>query len=229
MEFVDTNLNEKKGFFGKTKDSIKRIPSSIKNLLYLVKDSYSSSWKLQLILKTFLLLFFINVVLMFIGTHYEVRNNPEDVFTNGFYLTTTQLTTIGYGDITPKSNLAKMITSAAHLVVLYIAYNLAEEFGAISKIVYQQEKLMQDNFRPLEKKLAITPEFKDEVMKNHAIGKRRDAVSAESNTVPRIRPSLKSVGKEIIRTNRVSNIAIDAMEDIVDSGRRSGSTVNLNI
>jgi hypothetical protein len=160
---------KKTGFF----QSVKNIPYNFKNRLLHAKNSYLKSWKLQLILKTFLIMLFINIILMSQGNHYEVDKNPEDILTNSFYLTTTQLTTIGYGDITPISATAKLITSCAHLVIAFIAYSLAEEFGALSKIAERQEVILNENIKPMNSKMSITPEFRDEILQKYAENRKK--------------------------------------------------------
>lgn len=49
---------------------------------------------------------------------------------NGIYLSTTQLTTMGYGDVTPTNTIGKTCVSIVHLVIAFIAFNLAVEYGA---------------------------------------------------------------------------------------------------
>ena len=44
-----------------------------------------------------------------------------DKVTNGTYFTTTCMSTIGYGDITPKTNTAKLVVSVTNMVALLIS------------------------------------------------------------------------------------------------------------
>ena len=46
------------------------------------------------------------------------------------YLSTTQITTIGYGDICSRTAAAKLVTSIIHVFVMFLGLGLAVEFGA---------------------------------------------------------------------------------------------------
>lgn len=215
--FEDINLsvgkNNNKNMFQKITDWIKSSPSNLKNKLIHAKQSYSNSWKLQLILKFFLLLFFINIMLMSIGEadeHYEVKKNPEDIITNSFYLTTTQLTTIGYGDITPVSTTAKLVVSCAHLVIMYIAYSLAEEFGALSKTAERQEIILGENIRPINKKLSISSEFKEEIMKDYLNSRTNDNTK---NYTPK--EKIADVLEDSVNMQKKSSVVVNAAEKLL--------------
>lgn len=70
---------------------------------------------------------------------------------NGLYFTTTQFTTIGYGDMGPKTVLGKGITCIAHFMVLFISLKLMEEFGFKTKANEEQA----ENHRKLQENQGI--------------------------------------------------------------------------
>ena len=86
-------------------------------------------------------LMIINIILIYFDQFNINSENTASSVTNGIYFTTTQFATIGYGDISPKTTLAKMFSSIVHLTILCIAINFAEEF-----IYY--EKNIKKSFKP---------------------------------------------------------------------------------
>lgn len=219
MENVNVEVKQSRGLLTKSIDYIKKIPSSLKGFFVNVKKSYSASWKLQLILKVFIILLFTNIALMTSKEkHYDIKINPDDIITNSFYLTTTQLTTIGYGDITPKTNIAKLVVSVAHLFVMFIAYSLAEEFGAVSKAVSQREKIIQDNFKNAENIVVATQEFKEEIMKNNAEKRLNTDQAATPRTPINVFKDSVISAKTAIKTANTAASAVAALS--------SGSNTN---
>ena len=69
-----------------------------------------------------------------------VRNR----ITDGVYFTTTQLSTIGYGDITPKSNTAKNICSIVHIFIIAISLKLFSEYCIMNEIDKVQKEAATD-------------------------------------------------------------------------------------
>ena len=84
--------------------------------------------RVRFILVFLLILTVINIFLIHYNQFTIVSDNTSSSITNGIYFTSTQFATVGYGDISPKTTLAKMFSSFVHLTVLSIAINFAEEF-----------------------------------------------------------------------------------------------------
>lgn len=97
--------------------------------------------RVKFILGFLLCLMIINIILIYFDQFNINSENTASSVTNGIYFTTTQFATIGYGDISPKTTLAKMFSSIVHLTILCIAINFAEEF-----IYY--EKNIKKSFKP---------------------------------------------------------------------------------
>lgn len=146
---------ENKGFFCKLKYYTCSLYGAIMN-----------SWKLKFLIIFSLILVIINAALIYFG-HYNVSSDEKGVPTNAIYLSTTQLTTIGYGDITPTTYIAKWFSSFVHLVILVISLNLAEEFGAVTVARQNQtnhiKKEMKKEIGPIKAKLEISDELIKEV------------------------------------------------------------------
>lgn len=118
--------------------------------------SFKQSGKLQFLLALIVLLVIMNSFLIY-HDHMKVDNgvdpqhNVSDSFANSVYLTTTQISTVGYGDVCAKTTLAKYLTSAAHMCILFLGLGLAMEFGAntvINRIV--EDSVRQANLRTLD-------------------------------------------------------------------------------
>lgn len=125
----------------------------LKNKLHGIYNICKSSWKIKSSLFFILSLLIINVILMYYGQFSVRPESVKEIVGNSFYLTTTQLSTIGYGDITPVSQIARIVTSIAHLAVIFITFSIVEEFGAISvakklseerHIIYANNDLMKE-------------------------------------------------------------------------------------
>jgi len=95
--------------------------------------------------------------------HYNVTSEGESAFINSIYLSTTQLTTIGYGDVIPNSNLAKIFSTCVHFVILFITLGLAEEFGAVTVArdnqISQIRNEISKDLDPIKQKLNISEEL----------------------------------------------------------------------
>lgn len=52
------------------------------------------------------------------------ERNFGNTITDSIYFTTTQFSTVGYGDITAKTGIAKWISSFFHIIIIYITLDL---------------------------------------------------------------------------------------------------------
>ena len=84
----------------------------------------NSNLLIRLIIKiTSILLFFTIIYMIFDNSHWNgISENDDNTFLNRFinrlYFTSTTLSTVGYGDITPVSNSSKIVTIFLHIVIL---------------------------------------------------------------------------------------------------------------
>ena len=64
--------------------------------------------------------------LLIVNNHTNIiyKNNMYDTITDTIYFTTTTLSTIGYGDKYPITNLGKLIVSCQHIFVLLLALGI---------------------------------------------------------------------------------------------------------
>ncbi len=146
---------------------IKRIPCKLREFGCFLSHSFSKSWKLRFITIFIILLFCLNAYLIS-AKHYNVKDTGESVAMDSIYLTTTQVTTIGYGDIIPQTYTAKMVSSIVHIVVMFLAYSLAEEFGYVTVARSKQTEEIKENVKkdlaPI--KVELTPEIKESIRNN---------------------------------------------------------------
>ncbi len=149
---MDTNADLRTQAFGrreyprvscKNEPFFKRVKCKTKRFCTIVYRGFKHSPYLQTIITFLLIILIVNIYLMYNGHFDEDGERPDlkTAATNGFYFTTTQFTTIGYGDMSPKTKISKLITSGIHLSILFIALKLAEEFG----ILNNPQKLMERN------------------------------------------------------------------------------------
>jgi len=183
-------------------EKIKSIPCKIKEGLCFVKSSFSKSWKLQFITFFIIVLYVINLG-MIMGGHYNVKDSKDTSFTDSFYLTTTQITTIGYGDVIPQTYAAKIVSSFVHLIVMFLTYSLAEEFGAVTIARKNQSDEIKQNLKkeiePVNRMLSISPELEEDIRRQiqkripGGIRTMEDAVKAD-DFVRRVSKRVASVG-----------------------------------
>ncbi len=152
-------------------ESITKIPCRLREFGCFVTHSFKKSWKLRFITFFFIILMIVNAGMIYYE-QYNVENNKESVLTNTLYLTTTQITTIGYGDVTPQTHVAKIISSLVHLVVMFITYSMAEEFGYVTVARAKQTEEIENNIKkdlePIS--IGITPAVR-EAIKNNIVKK----------------------------------------------------------
>lgn len=115
--------------------------------------SMRKSNKLKFLILFTLILIVVNYVLLLSGHMSCSAGNPEGKYVeslvDSMYLSTTQITTMGYGDITPKTLFAKSITFIVHIFVMFLALGLAAEFGADNAL----QKMMDESVESANKRL----------------------------------------------------------------------------
>lgn len=83
------------------------------------------------------IIFVINLILFYNNHFYtsdDDMNKPKtDKFVDAAYFTTTQISTIGFGDFSPRTNISKIIASFAHLAIIILTYNVISEFTPLRK------------------------------------------------------------------------------------------------
>lgn len=114
----------------------KNKPSYYERIVGTLKNNR----RVRFILVFLIILMIINILLIYYDQFTIASTNTASSITNGIYFTSTQFATVGYGDISPKTPIAKIVASVAHLMILAIAINFAEEF-----IYY--EKSIKKNFK----------------------------------------------------------------------------------
>lgn len=104
----------------------------IKNIINFFTSNYIRS-----ILFFFIIILIINLILIGNG-HFDLepvdgkekfKRNFSNTLTDGVYFTTTQISTIGYGDITPQTSTSKWLSTISHILIILIHLNLISEFG----------------------------------------------------------------------------------------------------
>ncbi len=87
------------------------------------------------ILIVFVLFIFVNAFLMYnvstIGAFNNSQGTKLDALTNGLYFTTSTMTTVGYGDITPQTNSCKLWVTFMQFTAMYLGMRL---FDTISQM-----------------------------------------------------------------------------------------------
>lgn len=110
-----------------------------------------------------IIIFVVNLILVYNGHFYsdddQNTKTTNDKVSDTIYLTTTQISTIGYGDLTAKTNVAKIITSVAHLAIIVLTYNLISEIQPMRKFevsVDETKKITESEMtHKIEKKYYI--------------------------------------------------------------------------
>lgn len=195
METVETNNCKSKTWLG----VIPKIPCKIKQFGSFVFTSYSNSWKLKFITLFLIILVCINYYLIY--TNQISSSNLEGgMFINSVYFTTTQLSSVGFGDWTPSTGLAKVTTSLANILVMFIAYSIAEEFGYMTVARLKQSEQIENNikkeFEPVRK--SLTPEVVQAI---------RDVVKDSSPTVNNLDDAV-NIEKKVIGVSKQVDRAI---------------------
>ncbi len=123
------------------------LQKGLSRLRYLAEKTWYSN-KMRFLLLFFLMLVCVNFMLIYFNymniSSSIILGDPSapgyvkptklqramSSIGNSLYFTTTQITTIGYGDVTPNTTIGKACVTLAHVVIGFIALNLAAEYGA---------------------------------------------------------------------------------------------------
>jgi Ion channel len=163
VQTLDPNSCKSKTWLG----SIPKIPCKLKQFGSFVFNAYSNSWKLRFITLFLIILVCMNYYLIYTN-QISSANLEGGMFINSVYFTTTQLSSVGFGDWTPSTGFAKMTTSLANVLVMFIAYSMAEEFGYMTVARLNQSEQIEKNIKKeLEPiKITLTPEVKQDIKKS---------------------------------------------------------------
>jgi hypothetical protein len=180
------------GVFGK-------IPCRLREFTCFVSNSYKKSWKLRFITLFIIILFCMNCYLIHTG-QVTANNMDGGVGLNSLYFTTTQLSSVGFGDWTPSSNLAKWSVSIANILVMVIAYSVVEEFGYVTVARSNQtaeiEKNVKRDLGPVA--VGMTPEVR-EVIKENIIQKMSlESPQRSLGQIVNANKSIDSIGDKVI-------------------------------
>lgn len=179
------------GVFGK-------IPCRLREFTCFVSHSYKKSWKLRFITLFIIILFCINCYLIQTN-QVTAGSNESGVALNSFYFTTTQLSSVGFGDWTPRTSLAKWSMSIANILVMVIAYSVVEEFGYVTVARANQTKEIENNVKrdlgPVA--VGITPEVR-EVIKDNIIKKMSlEGPQCTLSQVVNLNKSIDNIGNNV--------------------------------
>jgi hypothetical protein len=190
---------------------IPKIPCKLKEFGSFVFTSYANSWKLRFITLFLIILVCMNYYLIYTN-QISSTNLEGGMFINSVYFTTTQLSSVGFGDWTPSTGFAKMTTSLANILVMFIAYSMAEEFGYMTVARINQseqiEKNIKKEFEPIRK--SLTPEVIQSIR----------AVVKESSPAVYNLDDAAGIEKKIIGVTKEVDRAISIF-------RRNGNRINV--
>ncbi len=157
--------------------SLNTVLDKIKNKVLIISNNvleFLQAKYVRTIFIFFIIILTINLILIFNG-HFDsepaegeekFKRTVENTFVDGVYFTTTQMSTIGYGDITAKTDTAKYICSLVHIFIIAVSLKLFSEFGIMNiidkeientnkiakstpegKKITQEQKIIQDQKR----------------------------------------------------------------------------------
>ena len=102
--------------------------------IFYVGNTIANSGYIITIIMFFLIVIIVNTAL-FKNGHFGddyVNQDLKSLVNESFYYTTTQFSTVGYGDISPKTGVSKFITGFFHFMIIFITYKLSSEFGIMT-------------------------------------------------------------------------------------------------
>jgi hypothetical protein len=171
-------------------------------LKFVIKHNYIIT-----IIIFFIILLCINHFILFKNGHFysdedKLIKTDKDIRTDSFYFTTTQFSTIGYGDLTPKTNMAKMITSISHILIIFISLKLMAEFGILStESQIQVQKIDNDTKKIQDDKCSLNA--LNATQSSNFITPRSRSVVPSLTTVTEVNKAkdkfLESIKKPIIK------------------------------
>ena len=129
-----------------------------------IYNTFLTNGKVQFIFVVLILLLIVNTIL-FHNDHFTTpaSDSISSNIINGFYFTSTQFSTVGYGDISPKTHLAKFVCTVAQFIIVFLSLNIANEFGVPTPT---ERKLAADIDKVVQKSCSITPELKNDIVQS---------------------------------------------------------------
>lgn len=87
----------------------------------------------------------------------KFKRTTGNTITDSLYFTTTQVSSIGYGDITPKTTIAKWMCSFCHILIISISLKLISEFGIMSTTDKEIENtaILTENNNPSSRRASL--------------------------------------------------------------------------
>jgi hypothetical protein len=123
-----------------------KVFEKIGNGLLKIKTIVKNYYSIQIAI-FFIIILCVNAWLIKNGHFDNEDPQIEDIRKEGktavdsFYFTSTQFSTIGYGDISPKSKRARIISSFFHIIIIALTFKLFAEFGIMSELDKMQKKI----------------------------------------------------------------------------------------
>lgn len=110
-----------------------RQPSRMRVLTSKVKQTV---WRraIAVIIAVIMFMIVLNYILVSTGSTNSSATTTKDKMIDSVYFTTTSLSSVGYGDILPTTNTAKVCVSLEHLIVLAFGFGiltLSKETGCL--------------------------------------------------------------------------------------------------
>jgi len=184
-----------------------------------------TSWKVQFVLGLLIILFSLNCYMISAG-HYIIAAEGSSIPVNSIYLTTTQISTVGFGDITCRTSAAKLVSSSVYALIMFLAFGLSEEFGIVTLARSRQsEKIKEDikqELEPLSKILQISPELEEKINKQAKesipeVKSFDDALTYNQNRRKAVRGLEKAHGSLINARDRARQRILPTLPVIDDS------------
>ncbi len=190
------------------------MPIDASRLKEALSSFISKTWysnKMRTLFFFMVALLIVNFLLIW-NEHYNIKpegtvsDKIKHCMVNSTYLSSTQLTTMGYGDITPQTHFSKVIVSVIHFAVMVFAFNLAAEYGANNTMQDMVENSLNKMFRKNMRDFRMVDED-SKVYQAVIQDMGTDKIKFEKEDLP-------SVVDVKYRVNRVSSTVDNAIEKL---------------
>lgn len=171
------------------------------NILKFFKNHY-----VKTILIFFTIILIINLFLIWFG-HFDAepadgeekfKRTTWNTVVDSVYFTTTQLSTIGYGDITAKTTTAKNVCSLVHVFIIIISLKLFSEIGFMSKADKDLLKVAQRT----AKKDGITLATNEDAISSDRYSLSDDNIINIQNSTSLTNRKLRNIANMVINQQR---------------------------